>query len=391
MRAFAAVLRWLSPGILALAALLAVALPARADTGTYRILDYVTTLEPQSSGAVKITYEQTWQVLGGNIPWITVGLPNSNYSVQSWGGAAARVYAANSGGFTGVRADLDRTYLAGDTFKVSFVVLQNSLLERLTSEKKWRVDFTPGWYDNAQIGHLQIKLLSPVSLDAYSLVNPAPASSANSVITWDRSNLSPGGRFEIRVECLDGNFLSATTPAAKKGPSPWPFVIGALIVIAIIALIVIGVQKARQARDAELKARIAATEREMAEDKAKKEEVEKGFREYVIEKGMEPDAQGRYYDRGYGDYVTPAIWAAVILSQQQARDAAAASAASGRSGGYSCACACVSCACACACACAGGGAAGCSRKTLHECTECIRNQKTDTPGTAETAGLREAT
>jgi len=105
----------------------------------------------------------------------------------------------------------------------------------------------------------------------------------------------------------------------------------------------------------------------MAEDKAKKEEVEKGFREYVIEKGMEPDAEGRYYDRGYGDYITPAIWAAVILSQQQqrARDAAAAA-----SGGYSCACACVSCACACACACAGGGAAGCARKTLHECREC---------------------
>ena len=367
MRAFAAMLRWLSPGILALAAVLTVALPARADTGTYRILDYVTTLEPQSNGSVRITYEQTWQVLSGNIPWITVGLANANYSVQSWGGAAARVYGANSGGFVGVRADLDRTYLTGDKFSVKFVVLQNNLLERLTSEKKWRIDFTPGWYDNAEISHLGIRLVSPVSLDAYSLVRPVSTTSAEGVITWDRSNVARGGRFEIRVECLDGSFLSATTPGAKKGPSPWPFVIGAIVVVAFIALIVAGVRRAKRARDAELKARIAATEQEMAQDKAKKEEVEKGFREYVIEKGMEPDAEGRYYDRGYGDYITPAIWAAVILSQQQqrARDAAAAA-----SGGYSCACACVSCACACACACAGGGAAGCSRKTLHECREC---------------------
>jgi hypothetical protein len=370
MRASAAVLRWLSPGIFALVAVLTVALPARADTGTYRILDYVTTLEPQSDGSVRITYEQTWQVLSGNIPWITAGLANASYSVQSWGGAATRVYSANSGGFVGVRADLDKTYLPGDTFSVSFVVLQNSLLEKLTSEKKWRVDFTPGWYDSAVISHLQIKLVSPVSLDAYSLVSPVATSSANGVITWERSNLAAGGRFEIKVECLDGSFLSASAAAAKKGPSPWPFVIGAIVVIGFIALIVVGVRRAQQARDAELKARIAATEQEMAQDKAKKEEVEKGFREYVIEKGMEPDAQGRYYDRGYGNYVTPAIWAAVILGQQQQRARDAAAAASGRAGGYSCACACVSCACACACACAGGGAAGCARKTLHECREC---------------------
>ncbi len=375
MRAFAAVLRWLSPGILALAALLVVAVPARADTGTYRITDYVVTLEPQSNGAVKITYEQTWQVLSGNIPWITVGMANGGYSVQSWGGAAARVYGANSGGFVGVRADLDKTYLAGSSFKVSFVVIQNGLLERLTSEKKWRIDFTPGWYDNAVTDHLQIKLASPVSLDSYSLVSPVSTSSANSVITWDRTNLAPGGRFEIKVECLDGSFLAATTPAAKRGPSPWPFVIGGIIVIGFIFLVVLGVRRARQARDAELKARIAATEEEMARDQTKKEEVEKGFKEYTIEHGMEPDAQGRYYDRSYGNYITPAIWAAVILSQQQqrARDAAAAASPPG---GYSCACACVSCACACACACAGGGAAGCSRKTLHECRDCS-SKKTD--------------
>jgi len=365
----------LSPGILALAAVLTVALPARADTGTYRILDYVTTLEPQSNGSVRITYEQTWQVLSGNIPWITVGLANANYSVQSWGGAAARVYGANSGGFVGVRADLDRTYLTGDKFSVKFVVLQNNLLERLTSEKRWRIDFTPGWYDNAEISHLGIRLVSPVSLDAYSLVRPVSTTSAEGVITWDRSNVARGGRFEIRVECLDGSFLSATTPGAKKGPSPWPFVIGAIVVVAFIALIVGGVRRAKRARDAELKARIASTEQEMAQDKAKKEEVEKGFREYVIEKGMEPDAQGRYYDRGYGDYITPAIWAAVILSQQQQRARDAAAAASG-GGGYSCACACVSCACACACACAGGGAAGCAHKTLHECRECEVSENT---------------
>ena len=365
MRVFATVLRWLSAGVFALVFLLVAAVPVNADIGTYRILDYTVSLEPQSSGKVSITYEQEWKVLSGNIPWITVGLPNSSFSVEEWGGAAARVYANNSGGWSGVRADLDRTYLPGGTFSVRFVVLQNNLLERLTSEKKWRIDYTPGWYDRATIDRLQVILNSPVSLDSYSLVNPVPASSANNVITWERTSLSPGARLEIKVESLDGSFLSATAPAAMKGPNPWPILIGILCVLAVIGLVIVAVRKAKQAGDAALKERIAATEREMALDKGKKEEAEKGFREYVIEEDIKPDEQGRYYDRSYGDYITPAIWAAVILNQQRNSGSAASSGA--RS---SCACACVSCACACACACAGGGAAGCARKSLHECRAC---------------------
>ena len=129
-------LRWLSAGIFALVLLLAVAAPAHADTGTYRILSYVTTLEPQSSGAVKITYEQEWQVLGGHIPWVTVALPNSSFSVGEYSQAAAKVSADNSGSWSGVRIDLDKDYLPGATFKIKFSVLQENLLERLTQEKK---------------------------------------------------------------------------------------------------------------------------------------------------------------------------------------------------------------------------------------------------------------
>jgi hypothetical protein len=370
MRALAAMLRWLSPGILVLASLLAIGGPGpvHADTGTYRILDYVTTLEPQSDGAVRITYEQKWQVLSGNIPWITVGLANSSFAVEDWGGAAARVYASNSGGWSGVRVDLDRTYLAGATFNVRFTVLQNKLLERLTAEKKWRVDFVPGWYDQAVTDRLQVKLISPVSLDSFAVVNPAPASSANKVITWEKTDLGPGARFPVKVESQDGSFLSATAPAARRGPSPWPVVAGIVIGAVVLGLITVAVRRAGKARDAALKERIAATERDMALDKTRKDEVEKGFREYVIEEDIKPDEQGRYYDRGYGNYITPAIWSAVILQEQQRKVADAAAAATRNA---SCACACVSCACACACACAGGGAAGCARKTLHRCRECV--------------------
>jgi hypothetical protein len=124
------------------------------------------------------------------------------------------------------------------------------------------------------------------------------------------------------------------------------------------------VRRVRQTRDEDIKNRIAATEKELAADREKAVEAEKGFKEYVEEKGIQPDEQGRYYDRGYGGYITPIIWMAVLSNQSRQSQSSSARVSS-------CACACVSCACACACACAGGGAAGCSRKTLHECVECV--------------------
>ena len=59
MRVFKSMLRWLPAGIFVLVLLIAMVLPATAaaDTGTYQISNYVVTLEPQSSGQVRMTYQ----------------------------------------------------------------------------------------------------------------------------------------------------------------------------------------------------------------------------------------------------------------------------------------------------------------------------------------------
>jgi hypothetical protein len=363
MRVFKSMLWWLPAGIFVIILLTAMVplTPAAADTGTYQITNYVVTLEPQSSGQVRLTYQQEWRVLSGHIPWITVGLANASYTISGFSQAAARVSADNSGGFTGVRVDLDKDYQPGQSFKVQFVILQSNLLERLTSEKKWRIDFTPGWYNNAVTDHLQINLVSPVNPEAYSLLNPQTATTGNT-LTWEKSNLAGGGRFNIKVECLDGSFLSSAVPVKGPGPNIW-VVVGVIagILIVIYLLIMLAIRRNRIARDADIKARIATTEKELAENKEKEMAAEKGFKEYIEEKGIKPDPQGQYYDRSYGGYISPVIWMAVLSNQgRQTQNPPTTSS-------RTCACACVSCACACACACAGGGAAGCSRKTLHEC------------------------
>ena len=250
MRISASMLRRLSAGIFALIFLLAAVIPVLADTGTYGISNYIVTLEPQSSGKVKITVEQQWKVLSGDIPWVTVGLPNNNFSVENYSGAASKVSSANSNGFSGVRVDLDKDYQPGQTFDIKFTVLQGNLLERLTSDKKWRIDYTPGWYDRATIDLLQINLVSPVDYQTYSSVSPMPASVNNNIITWDRLNLSPGSRFNVIVESTDGSFLSATAssgPSQSKGLGGTFFIIVAIIIV-VGFLIFWGIRKNRQAQ-----------------------------------------------------------------------------------------------------------------------------------------------
>ncbi len=369
MRISLSMLRWLSAGIFVLLALLLAAAPASADTGTYKISDYIVTLEPQNDGRVFLTIEQEWQVLSGNIPWVTVGLPNKYFEVKDFSGDVSKVSDGSGGGFYGVRVDLDKDYYPGQTFNLKFTVLQGHLLERLTDENKWRIDYTPGWYDRAAIGHLQVNLVSPVSYQTYITSNPMPVVNGN-VITWERNNVNPGGRLDIKVESTDGSFLTADEPQTSGGAklgAAFYFIIGAIVLIGL--LVVWNIRQTRKKRDREIKMRASIIEEEMSVDALKKQAVEEDFKEYVEKENLQPDEQGRYYDRAYGSYITPAIWAAIIYNQQLRNISTSLPPANyGRSSSVSCAC--VSCACACACACAGGGAAGCSRKTLHECRTC---------------------
>jgi hypothetical protein len=371
-------LRRLSAGILSLiilAVLLLAAIPAYADTGTYKINDYVVTLEPQNDGRVLITVQQQWQVLSGSIPWVTVGLPNRYFEIKGSNGAVRSVSDGSGGGFYGVRLDLDKDYQPGQIFNVSFTVLQGHILERLPDQGIWRIDYEPGWYDYASIGRLQINIISPVDYGSYASVSPPPVVTGNT-LTWEKTNLSPGQRLDIKVESTDGSFLTTTEPAVssglKLGTGFWVFVV---IIVLVGLMIVWRISAGRKEREAYIRSKATAIESEMATNPEKKKEVDEKFQEYIEKKNIQPDEQGRYYDRSYGGYVSPAIWWAVLASQQNRN---VPPARPGSSSGCVHSCACVSCACACACACAGGGAAGCSRKTLHE----FRNKQTK-PGVTE--------
>jgi uncharacterized membrane protein len=361
---------WLSVGICAVIVACLFVNPVLADTGTYSITSYHVKLEPQDDGNVRITITQDWAVDSGNIPWVTVGLPNSHYRVESQGDNAVKVSADNSNGFDGVRIDLDKTYYPGQTFRVTFTVMQSNLLERLPDQNLWRIAYTPGWYDRTFVDNMQIDLVSPVDAATYTMLTPQPDSTVDNVILWKRDILVPGQHFTVLAESSDGTFL--TKPSNTIGGSSFPTNTVILVVVlgAIVMLIIWAATKAHQRKTI----LIAETEKQLTADPVKKEAAEKGFEKYVEDNNIKPDSQGRYYDRGYGNYITPVIWTAFLMNNNNRRPPT-----SGTSGGSSsCHCACVSCACACACACAGGGAAGCTKKGFHECKDCSQTAKTTT-------------
>jgi uncharacterized membrane protein YgcG len=291
-----------------------------ADTGTYQILDYRVKLIPKSDGTVQIEYFQRWVVTGGGIPWITVGMPNSNFSIVpgSKKGNAWRVYAANEGGWSGVRIDLDRNYQPYEKFEVGFTVTQSNLF--YAEKDNYRLEFYPGWYDRAAIELLQVEVFFYAKLDTLKY-DPKPTRIEGQSMIWERKNLSPGERFKISVT-IPKTFMSGKIAIQKKLSifSKIPL----LFIIYLIFFIVLMIVSIRH--------------------------------RFSDSYGSGPRIFYGGHGSGSGGRKSGGIF-------------------SGGGGGFggrsfSCVCACACAGCACACACAGGGAAGCERKISHRCTLC---------------------
>jgi hypothetical protein len=344
-----------------------------ADTGTYEILNYTVELTPSSDGSVNMTYHQEWLCTGGHIPWVTVGTANSNFDIISSGGNVESAREDSSGGWHGVYLTLDKDYTSGEKFVISFSIVQRNLLERLPDEGKWRIDFTPGWYDNCVTDNLTITLNSPVPVGSYSFT-PQPAQAIDNITTWQTS-LAGGDRFNVTMVSSDGSFLQ---PAETTSPGfSWWWV---LIPVFIIGLLLVMVARSRKREGPSTSEEYIFDEKGNLDDKLKeaKEKWEKDkkgsefsdkeqarFDEFVAEKKLEPDINGNYYYNG--NFINPWIlfWALNSLSYRKPNMNVFTTRGAGTRGGSSCvavSCACVACACACACACAGGGAAGCAKK-----------------------------
>ena len=161
-----------------------------ADTGTYTVTSQNVDLTVQTDGDVIIHYEIGMLVHSGNIPWVTVGLPTSNFEVSSSGGNAASVVPQNNAGWSGVYVALDKTYYAGERFMFSFEVLQKEFIYKYNDQQASLL-FTPCWWDNAVVQQMNVTIHLPPEIHDVTTTSE-PTSFLNSSVVWKWTDVPAG-------------------------------------------------------------------------------------------------------------------------------------------------------------------------------------------------------
>ena len=331
-----------------------------ADDGDLDYIpDYFVTVDLREDGSADIVYDITWQVIDGDrtdyLSWVKIGLPNayaedltpltdtiSDLQYTGDGGSYATVVfarryyspevAAQNGGESRVR--------------FAFSVHQSHLFS-LNSDGTATVEFTPGWFDDLVVEHMQVRWRSG---DGFVADN---TSEEDGYLIWDFGPMGHGQSANIHVtvpvttaETFDPD-AQLTAADYDDGGMTADEMIGILTVV--IGLLIFA----------------AAL--------------------IIVVGSMTPDWGG-----GFGSGLDPDDWfwyTNGVHTIHLARTAPPpkgytrtdppknyhTGGGSSRGGGVgrhnsgcasSCACACAS-SCACACACAGGGRAGCTAKDFY--------------------------
>ena len=169
--------------------------------GTDEIENYAIDILPQDDGSLVDTYAINWCVISnsaGPLTWITVGMPNEQYEIVSSSGDVASVKPNNEGFDYKIRIDLPREVNAGDCVNVSVQIHQYGLanLDKTTNDIGFQ--FTPGWFDEVPVDHLQVTWHLPSDATQIKSLNPKPATQNDSQAVWE-TVLQPGGKYTISV------------------------------------------------------------------------------------------------------------------------------------------------------------------------------------------------
>lgn len=327
-------------------------------TGTDEIKNYTIDILPSEDGSLMNTYAINWCVISnsaGPLTWITVGMPNEQYEIVSSSGDVASVKPYDEGFDYKIRIDLPGEVNAGDCVNFSVQVHQFGLanLDKNTNEIVYQ--FTPGWFNEVPVDHLQVTWHLPSDTTQLKSISPKPTTQTDKLAVWV-SDLQPGEKFPISVvydKATFPNFNSNITSLLPTNSNPPesgfstavttnngastslaptilpPFTLSTCICLCIILILILIV--------------ISVVLRSIG-------------------------SAGRSYSGGgfFGGYPGGGVWSGRRGGGFGSGSGGGVSipnrvgGGSGLFGGRGMSCACVSSGCACACA--GGGRAGCSRK-----------------------------
>ena len=331
-----------------------------ADEGDMDYIpDYLVTVDLREDGSADITYDITWQVIGGDqtdyLSWVKIGLPNAyaeeltpltdtiaDLQYSGDGGSYAKVVfarryyspevAAQNGGESRVR--------------FAFSVHQSHLFTR-SDDGTATFEFTPGWFDDLVVEHMQVRWRSG---DGYVADN---TSEENGYLIWDFGPMGHGQRADVHVTvpvtaaaAFDPDAALTAADYDDGGPTTDEVVgILAVVVSLLILFVVVFIIIASRAPD-----------------------WGGGFGG-----GLDPDDWYWYTHGVHTIHVARTAPPPKGYTRTDPPKNYHTGGGSSRGGGVgrhnsgcasSCACACAS-SCACACACAGGGRAGCTAKDFY--------------------------
>jgi len=285
---------------------------AGADSHLDEIEKYNIKIDVEKDATLDMTYHIEWKVLDstseGPLTWVKIGIENQYVdNLKALSDSISAISTMNDGGDY-VRLDLDRSYQAGETVPLDFSIHQSHMYTQ-ESDGGVSYNFTPGWFDGADVKSL--------------------------AITWNNENVESSDATKT-----EGNYLLWTTSlaAGERYSVSVRYGAGAL----------------------------APTGDTQTIEKS-------GDTAYIDNSGIDTSGYGYDGDSGSGIVIVIFIIIFIIIIIAAAIRAAGGGGYRGGfggtrfigyGGGGHCACACA-CGCACACACAGGGRAGCSAKNFY--------------------------
>lgn len=204
--------------VLAVALAIMVIPLVKADTGTYTIEKQYTNLTiTAGSPDVLIDYYIKMRVDGGNIPWLTIGLPNSNFAIENYGLNAQSAQAQNEYGWTGIRIDLDKTYYSGDELEVSLQATQRGFVNKYGDQAS--IQFSPNYWDNAITEDLKINVIVLGNISNVT-TSSEPEKFENNTILWSWQNVGRGQKETIGVLMPLSAFPTLSSSSGDNSGSP---------------------------------------------------------------------------------------------------------------------------------------------------------------------------
>jgi Zn-finger nucleic acid-binding protein len=211
-----------------------------ADTATYTISSQNVGLWVQTDGDVIIHYQIEMLVNSGNIPWVKVGLPTSNFEVRSVGGDAASAIPQNNGDWSGVYVTLDKTYYMNEHFTFSFEVLQKEFIYKYNDQQA-SLQFTPCWWDNSLVKQMNVTVHLPPEIHAVTTTSQ-PTLFMNSSVVWRWSDIPAGERKSTGMLMPLSAFSHvASGPGALDFLTRYPWIPWLLVVLigVVVVLVVV--------------------------------------------------------------------------------------------------------------------------------------------------------